>query len=739
VPRTGQKPLQAPAPPASPTGLLRALRRRSALALGVALLAAGIAGPAAWYMVPTSYKAQARLHVAAQPPKVLFTTAETQYLGSEDYKRFQSTQQTLVKSQMVLSVALRDPVVSRFKLILNQVDPIEWLQEKLKVEFIAGSEVMEISLAGSNPEEVAGIVNAIKKAYMDEVVNVDLKKRMERFDRLKKMKDRYGELLKKKREIMRRLAQDIGSDDRQTLAMKQQYAMEHRHYLQKELLDIKSQRRWVDARLKLVRGGAETTEPPPIPSEGEIDRLVDEHPAVAELSDLLAERQQQLDSEMANVSRVSRHPKAEPSISALSTSIKSLQQSLDRRRKDVRPEVIRQVQQEDAVEEDSQGQDLVRYGAMLADLEHRLKDELSRISNDNQSLTNNTLELQSNQEEVAQMEDAANRVAQEVEALSVEIEAPPRIREIDRASVPQTASDKKRFLLIGAVTFGMFFGGLFGIAFLEMQTHKVDSADEVPAELGLAVVGALPILPARNRPGGALAQRGTEKDRYWRNVLLESVDATRTLLLHAARTGSYRVILISSAVGGEGKTSLSSYLATSLARSGQRTLLVDADLRSPMMHRLFDVPPAPGLSELLRGEVDLDQTLAATSVEDLRLLPAGQCDRQAVRILSQGGIATLFDQFKERFDLIIVDSSPILPVADAMLIAQHADAALFSILRDFSRKTKVKAAVERLQRLGVPVLGAVVTGAHGGLYGNDYQYDSASPETGLPETVSHSS
>ena len=67
---------------------------------------------------------------------------------------------------------------------------------------------------------------------------------------------------------------------------------------------------------------------------------------------------------------------------------------------------------------------------------------------------------------------------------------------------------------------------------------------------------------------------------------------------------------------------------------------------------------------------------------------------------------------------MIVDSSPILPVADGLIIAQHADAVLFSIFRDVSRKTKVSAASERLQSLGVRILGAVVTGAHGGRYGN---------------------
>jgi succinoglycan biosynthesis transport protein ExoP len=375
---------------------------------------------------------------------------------------------------------------------------------------------------------------------------------------------------------------------------------------------------------------------------------------------------------------------------------------------------------------------------MVRDLERRLEEDIKAITIDNRSLTASTLNLQGNQDEIAQMQATTDKISAEVEALNVELDAPPRIRPIDVADVPRTRDDRRRNMMIGMLTFGSFFGGLFGIAFLELQARKVDSADEVPLELGLAVVGALPILPARNHDRGAIARRDNGRDQYWRNVLLESVDATRTLLLHAARAGSYQTMMITSAVGGEGKTSLSSYLATSLARSGLRILLIDADLRSPMLHRLFDVAAVPGLSELLRGEVDVDDAPVATSLEGLGLLPAGRCDRQALRILAQGGVGPLFDRLRPRFDFIIIDSTPILPVADAMMVAQHADAAIFSIFRDVSRKTKVKAAFERLQRLGVPVLGAVVTGAHGGLYGNEY-YGSYSSYNGLPESVAVSS
>jgi capsular exopolysaccharide synthesis family protein len=164
-------------------------------------------------------------------------------------------------------------------------------------------------------------------------------------------------------------------------------------------------------------------------------------------------------------------------------------------------------------------------------------------------------------------------------------------------------------------------------------------------------------------------------------------------------------------------------------------LLIDADLRRPMMHGLFDLPPTPGLSELLRGRVELDDALAATAVEDLTLLPAGRCDREALRTLAKGGVAPIFDRLKRRFDFIVIDSSPILPVADTLLLAQHADAALFSIIRDVSRKTKVKAACDRLQHLGVPVLGAVVTGVYGGDQGNNYYDAGTAYSEGLPESV----
>src|SRR5262249_3369851 len=195
------------------------------------------------------------------------------------------------------------------------------------------------------------------------------------------------------------------------------------------------------------------------------------------------------------------------------------------------------------------------------------------------------------------------------------------------------------------------------------------------------------------------------------NVFSDSVDTIRTTLLFMSRMEGVRAVLVTSAVAGEGKTSAASHLAMSLARAGRKTLLVDGDLRRPVVHTLFGIGQGPGLSEVLRGETDIASAIRPTSFEALSVLPAGQANSQALTILSGETPGKLFKEFKGQFDFIIVDSSPVLPVPDALVMAQHADAVVFSLLRDVSRLPKVQAAYERVSNLRIRILGAIFNGS----------------------------
>ncbi len=703
----------------SPMGLLRALKRRLVLALGLAILVSSVCSMAAWFLLPPpKYQAQAQVLVRTATPQIMFKTIDAE-AEREESQRYQRSQLVQLKSRFVINAALQQRGINELKMIREQARPDDWLAANLQAQFLPGTEVLQISLDGKYPEELARLVNAVTNTYIEEVANGDLKRRVQRRELLKKLSNTKFAELKNHRDALRTLAQKAGSDDRQTLVLKQQYAIELGTDVRKDLREVQSQKRKLEAMIKVRRPEALHETAAPMVSNDDVARLIEQDPEVSDLKAKLAAASGRLASEAAHTGRIARNSGTNPALRSLRDEVELINKQLERKRRAIRPSVIQQLQNPQDDGQSVKGGSLEQQLAVATELEASLQEEIKNFSQMDQVLTDNTLNVQDNKEELKQIEDAATKIASEVEKLDVELQAPPRISLIEEALPPTTRNVKKWYMMFGGISLGSFWGSLFLIAFLELQARKIDSADEVVGDLGLAVVGSLPMLPARARRNGVMARH--EKDRYRYNLLLESIDATRTMLIHAARSGSHRVVMIASALPGEGKTSLASHLATSLARSGQKTLLIDADLRCPSIHRLFDLTPTPGLSELLRGEAAFDDVIVSTAVEELKVMTAGHCDPRTLRILSQGGLGGLFARLKEQYDFVIVDSSPILPVADAQIIAQQVDAVLFSILADVSRKTKILAAYQRVAALGVKVLGAVVTGAHdGGRYGNKY-------------------
>ena len=175
---------------------------------------------------------------------------------------------------------------------------------------------------------------------------------------------------------------------------------------------------------------------------------------------------------------------------------------------------------------------------------------------------------------------------------------------------------------------------------------------------------------------------------------------------------------------GEGKTTLATQLAMSLARHLRRTLLVDFDLRRPVLDGVFGLPLEPGLCDALRGKGDVGDLIRPTSAENLSLLTAGRWDRLALASLANGAAAGLFQQLRRQFDFVIIDSSPILPVADSRFVSQHADAVLLSVFRDVSEFPKIQAACEILDAFGVRDIEAVVTGGPSFAYGRQANEES---------------
>jgi capsular exopolysaccharide synthesis family protein len=702
--------------------LLRGFRRRWPLALGLGLPLAAAAAALAWNFLPLSrYTAQSMLQVASMPSNFVFR--ETEVVDRSEYRNYQLTQQTLIKSPFVLSAALADPKVSRLGIVRRQADPVQWLEKQLAVSFTG--EVMFISLDGDDPEELAALVNAVTLAYEKEVVYAERTKRQERYNTLKQIFADYQTKLRSRRQELKDLAEKAGSNDKQTLALKHQLAMEDLAAARRELWQVQTDLTRAQSELKYAReapvGSSRPADGGAAAPSGGLEAAVEASPKVREASAQL----QAIQSQYNQALRRARDP-GDPATIRFHERLGKAKRDLDVARAAAREELLSRAPAvaagRPAAAADPR-EALQKQVRTLREVEKELKAHVESVEKGMQAFNQKTISIESIYEEIQSAEDAFKQIGGRVEALGVEIEAPLRVRRFQLAEPPRSPHVAKLATASAAAGLGCLAAVVLGISYLDARSRRIVAVEEVVQGLGMDLVGVLPALPDRRGPRALRDAR----EAAWGSILLESVNSARALLLHAARADGLRVLMVASAMKGEGKTSLAGHLATSLARAGRRTLLLDADLRSPAAHRLFDLPLERGTCELLRGQAALEEVVRPTVVPGLALVSAGYFDDRAVRALALGELQAILDRARAQFDFVVIDTAPVLPVADTLHISQHADTVIFSVLRDVSRLPAVHAAYQRLARLGVHLLGAVVAGAPCKDYQAAYAYTYASP------------
>ena len=211
-----------------------------------------------------------------------------------------------------------------------------------------------------------------------------------------------------------------------------------------------------------------------------------------------------------------------------------------------------------------------------------------------------------------------------------------------RRSRKSSIARRLRWAIVGMAGLVGFFLPVIGIVFWDVRSQRINAVSEVSRGLGLPVIGSVPAIPAQ-----VLRRLGapTKRSQVWRLRLTESVDGIAARLLRKAEPGQSRVVLVSSAMPGEGKTTLATQLAMSLARHLRRTVLVDFDLRRPVLDGVFGLPLEPGVCDALRGKGDVGGMIRPTSTEHLSVLTAGRWDRLALASLANGAAAGCFSNF----------------------------------------------------------------------------------------------
>jgi len=193
---------------------------------------------------------------------------------------------------------------------------------------------------------------------------------------------------------------------------------------------------------------------------------------------------------------------------------------------------------------------------------------------------------------------------------------------------------------------------------------------------------------------------------------------------HVDGRAAKRSFLVTSANRGEGKSTVASHLALTVARfRGKKSLIVDADLRRPRLHEIFNVPKEPGLLECLMGEIDPLDAVKDTPIENLKVIPAGRRVKSPAHLFEGEVMSEIFEKIKFYYDIVIVDSAPIIPVSDPMLISSVVDGVIIVLLAGMTPRNVALRAKNILLDANANLLGVVVNNLSEVLpYYYDYRY-----------------
>ena len=696
---------------------MHSLRRRWLLGIAAGTVTAIVTAAMLAFLIPIEYEALALLRVNREDPG--FGRGGNTNRAARDYETYKQTQAALIQSPYLVNAALRQPGITQLPMIQREENQVSWYQKQLRVTYAQGSEILMIGMKGEDGEQIKKLVDAIVDAYMDEVVYAERDRQIERLEILRRTFRKNTQEIKKMADVVRALQKDLATEDDPNVQVFQEFqrvrlrtGAVHVSRLESQVGDLE-----LNLKMALAQQTAEF-DPPQFAVEDELEgdrRYLTAKMNVDALQQLLQE---------ATVSRGGSQAEI------IRSQLISANASLERLRSDLleraKYRVLRRY-----------GKDPVQNTELISLLEAQLimaRESLEKLRGENQDAEqelidsyNYSSDVEARNSELDSLTKVTAMIRSDMAELELDLARPARILKLQPAMLPSGSDRKIKLLMIGGLSTISFFGVIIGVAFLDYASKRVNMPSDVSKGTGVPVVGSVPIL---NRRLGGFWPFGRLRGTSLESVLVESIDTIRTALLCNTSDKQLDVVMVSSAGSQEGKTTLAAQLAISLARTGRRTLLVDADMHNPQQHQVFGIPFGKGFCELLRGEVNAEDVTQAVSAEGLWLMPAGYCNQASLRAIADETAGKIISDVKSEYDFIVLDSGPVLTGADPMLLGQNVDATILSVRRDISRLPKIVEAYDRLQSVGIYVMGAVVNGATMEVRSNrlELAYDPETPE-----------
>ena len=301
---------------------------------------------------------------------------------------------------------------------------------------------------------------------------------------------------------------------------------------------------------------------------------------------------------------------------------------------------------------------------------------------------------------------------------------PNNISLIDPAQAPlsQHKPNLKLNTALAAVL-GLMSG--VGVAFLlAFLDNTVRTPEDLEKVVAVPSLGLIPLVKEKQRnkktkkAQSSQPEKGSALEHYMpmlefrshferRSDIAEAFRSVRTSLMFSSPDGLPKVIMVTSTIPGEGKTTIATNLGLVMADNGSRVLLVDADLRKGRLHKIFGVPSRPGLSEVIVTGFK-KQFTKHIGIENLDILTAGITPPNPAELLGSKGMQNFLTEASDQYDHIIIDSAPLLGLADAVVLSTKVDGVIYSVHSGMVNKDNLREGVKRLRRVRAPLLGAIL-------------------------------
>ena len=739
--------------------ILHSVRRNWLLGMTLGLIAAAPMACLAWKFFQLNYTAIELVRISpTQASLINFGARESVSAG--EFKSFKNTQKQLIIQPFALNNALKEDEVAKLPMIANHPDPIKWLQKALKIEFPDESEIMSVSLTCSDPSAAYKIVKAVVGTYKSDVVDKENVERQAKVETLERILQETEEKVRKKRNDLKRLVESLGMSDKSTVDLSQQQTLQQfsevRSQLGKTKFDIMSLENELrfhrilkggagDSQISTVKSEVQVSEKKP-GTEGDAPLVTTAQHTIAERdgspvdsdsqttsqstvkdprleemleTDLVAVRLtkevERLQNLIKNAPKRYDSKKAEEFVAQYQSKLDEVHQKLDERTKKLEQRLPGAAPQGQGM---SEAEIITAKIGIFKEQEKMLREEMVELMAESKKFGKQSIDVEMLRKEIDALEPMVSKINQQIEQMKIELRSTSRITLLPSNGVPTAGENKKRLPVAALAGLAGLFGPLLLLVLRDFLRNHVNNMAGITNGVNISVLGSIPHVPRKvlkylNDPKHVVATQ-------WRGRVAESVTGVTAMLLRKLASEGHRIIMVASATSGEGKSTLAELLARSLADSGHKTLLIDFDFRKPELHRRFNVPLEPGASEVLRSGADLKQTARQTQSPNLSVLTAGNCPGSLLLEAANGTLDNLFKECRADYELVVVDSSPLLPVVDGRLVGQFTDGAIMSVIKDKSQISQVLAARTIMSDFGITVLGCVVSGENTSGYYNAY-------------------